>query len=512
MIEIYDTTLRDGTQGEGISFSLNDKLKITKKLDNLGVHYIEGGWSGSNPKDTLFFKKVGSVKLNRAVVTAFGSTRRANVSAEEDTSMKSILDSGADVATIFGKSWDFHVMEVLKTTLENNLEMIRDSIRFLRSNGLRVIYDAEHFFDGFKKNADYAMQTVEAAQSAGAETIVLCDTNGGTMPFEVSNIVEEVKKRTTVPLGIHAHNDGGTAVANSMMAVKSGVVQVQGTINGYGERCGNADLCTIIPNLKIKLNLDCIADSQLKNLTRVSRYVSELANLVPRNDQPYVGKSAFTHKGGAHVDAVLKNADSYEHTNPESVGNSRRLLISELAGKRNILSKAKEHGVDLSLAKTKEILNTVKSLENDGYQFEGAEGSFVLLLKRALGEDNPLFDAESFEVVIKKDHKGITANATVELELDGKRVIASSMGDGPVDALNRALKDVLTPIYPELKLIRLTDYKVRVLDAKSGTAAKVRVLIDSSDGKKTWSTVGVSTNIIEASWNAILDALEYGSV
>jgi len=512
MIEIYDTTLRDGTQGEGVSFSLGDKLKVAKKLDELGVHYIEGGWPGSNPKDTSFFKKVKGVQFDNAVITAFGSTRRASVSVEDDVSMKSILGAEVDIATIFGKSWDFHVTEVLRATLEDNLEMIRDSIRFLLSNGLEVIYDAEHFFDGFKHNASYAIRTIDVARSAGAKAIVLCDTNGKSMPFEVAKIIEEVKWKIGIPLGIHAHDDSGMAVANSIMAVKSGVTHIQGTINGYGERCGNANLCSVIPNLKLKMGINCVSDAQLRSITEVSRYVNELANLVPRNHQPYVGRSAFTHKGGMHADAVLKNTNAYEHIDPDLVGNSRRVLISELAGKKSILSKARDYGTDLSAdsAKAKELLDRVKSLENEGYQFEGAEASFVLLLKRALGKNKPLFDPESFEVVVKKDREGITANAAVELSVGGRVVRATSIGDGPVNALDRALRKVLSPIYPELKSVKLTDYKVRVLDAKEGTAAKVRVLIESSDGKKTWGTIGVSDNVLEASWYAILDSLDYG--
>ena len=510
MIEICDTTLRDGSQAEGISFSLDDKLKIAKKLDELGVQYIEGGWPGSNPKDTLFFKRVKPIKFDNARIVAFGSTRKANTTVEEDVSMRSILDSGADVATIFGKSWDFHVREVLKTELGKNLEMIRDSIRFLRSNGLEVIYDAEHFFDGFKGNADYAMQTIEAARSAGARVIVLCDTNGGSMPFEIAEIVKEV--RIDAPLGIHAHNDSGMGVANSIMAVKSGAIHVQGTVNGYGERSGNADLCSVIPDLKLKMGMDCITDLQLKRLTEVSRYVSELANLVPRNNQPYVGRSSFTHKAGIHADAVLKNSNAYEHADPELVGNSRRTLVSELAGRKSILSKMRDYGISLPSepGKTEEILDMVKSLENEGYQFEGAEASFVLLLRRALGDKGTLFDTESFEVTVRGNRGGISSTAIVELEVDGKIVRASSTGNGPVNALDGALRKVLAPLYPKLKTIRLTDYKVRVLDAKGGTAAKVRVLIDSSDGKKTWSTVGISSNIVEASWHAIVDSLEYG--
>ncbi len=510
-IEIYDTTLRDGAQAEGISFSLNDKLKIAKKLDELGIQYIEGGWPGSNPKDTLFFKKMGHIELDNAKIVAFGSTRKANTGVEEDASMRSILDSDVDIATIVGKSWDFHVSEVIKTELGKNLDMIRDSIHFLRSNGLEVIYDAEHFFDGYKRNADYALQTIEAARSAGARVMVLCDTNGGSMPFEIAEIIEEVKRKIDAPLGIHTHNDTGMAVANSIIAVKSGAIHIQGTINGYGERSGNANLCSILPDLKLKMGMDCVTDLQLKSITEVSRYVSELANLIPANNQPYVGKSAFTHKAGTHVDAVLKNTNAYEHINPELVGNSRRMLVSELAGKKNILSKLRDYGIDLTLdsGKIKEILDTVKSLENSGYQFEGAEASFVLLLKRVLGDNGSLFDTESFEVTVKGGHKGTSATATVELEVDGKIARASSAGDGPVNALDRALRKVLAPLYPELKTIRLTDYKVRVLDAKGGTASKVRVLIDSSDGKKTWSTVGISSNIVEASWHAMVDGLKY---
>ena len=403
-VKIYDTTLRDGTQGEGISFSVEDKLKIAKKLDDFGIHYIEGGWPGSNPKDIDFFNKVRQLALKNAVVTAFGSTRRAKIKAEEDMNIKTLLEARTKAVTIFGKSWDLHVKDVLRTTMEENLNMIEDSVRFLAAKGRTVFYDAEHFFDGFKHNRHYALSTLQRASAAGAEVIVLCDTNGGTMPYELESIVSEVKKKIKTPLGIHTHNDSGMAVANSIMAVKSGCVQVQGTINGYGERCGNANLCEIIPNLKIKMGIEAVSDKKLRQLTEVSHYVSNVANLTPHTNAPYVGRSAFAHKGGMHVDAVKKNPVSFEHIEPDMVGNSRRILVSELSGKSNIVSKAKELGVDLNsdTPQIHQILKTIKNLEYEGYEFESADGSFELLIKKALGKHKTFFNLIDFRVIVEK--------------------------------------------------------------------------------------------------------------
>ncbi|MFH1783806.1 MAG: citramalate synthase [bacterium] len=508
---IYDTTLRDGSQGEGISFSVGDKLKIVRKLDESGIHYIEGGYPGSNPKDIEFFKKVNKLKLKHAKITAFGSTRRARVKAKDDANIKALLDAQTEVVTIFGKTWDLHVKDVLRTTLEENLNMIEDSVKVLKSKGRTVIYDAEHFFDGIKANHDYALATIDRASSAGADIIVLCDTNGGTMPYEVEDIVKEVKKHTQTPLGIHTHNDAGVAVANSVVAAKFGCVQVQGTINGYGERCGNADLCEIIPNLKLKVGLNCISDKNLAQLTKLSHYVSELANLIPRNSQPYVGRSAFAHKGGAHVDAVKKNTASFEHIKPELVGNSRRILVSELSGKTNILSKAQEMGINLSKdnPETQHILKTIKDLEYEGYQFEGAEASFELLMKKAVGKHKSFFKLIDFRVSVEKLENGMFSEATVKLEVNGVEKHTAAEGDGPVNALDNALRKALKAFYPTLREVHLVDYKVRVIGGEEGTAAKVRVLVESSDAQDTWETVGVSENIIEASWNALVDSIEY---
>ena len=510
-VEIYDTTLRDGTQGEGISFSVHDKLKIAKKLDDFGIRYIEGGWPGSNPKDIEFFKKAKTLSLRNAKIAAFGSTRRAKVKAKDDGNIKALLDAKTEVVTIFGKSGDLHVKDVLRTTSEENLNMIEDSVEYLKSKGKTVIYDAEHFFDGFKNNKQYAMDTLKRASKAGAEVIVLCDTNGGTMPYEIELIIKEVQTSIKTPLGIHTHNDAGVAVANSVMAVKLGCIQVQGTINGYGERCGNANLCEIIPNLKLKLGINCISDKKLEQLTKLSHYISEVANLIPQNNQPYVGRSAFAHKGGMHVDAVKKNPVSFEHIKPELVGNNRRILVSELSGKINILSKAKEFGIDLSkdTPETLDILRTIKNMEYEGYQFEGAEASFELLMKKAVGKHRTFFNLIDFRVSVEKTENGMFSEATVKLEVNGTQKHTVAEGDGPVNALDNALRRALDKFYPSLKEVHLVDYKVRVIGGEEGTAAKVRVLVESADSKDSWETVGVSENIIEASWHALVDSIEY---
>jgi len=509
---IYDTTLRDGAQGEGISFSVEDKLKIAKKLDDLGLHYIEGGWPGSNPKDILFFNRVRKLGLRKAKIVAFGSTRHKQRRASNDPNLNTIIKVKPQAACIFGKSWGLHVKYVLGTSLSENLKMILDSVKYLKLKGLEVIYDAEHFFDGYFDDRFYAMETLSQAAKAGADNITLCDTNGGMMPHQIENIVKEVKKEIKIPLGIHTHNDSEMAVANSVIAVKAGCVLVQGTINGYGERCGNANLCSIIPNLKLKLGINCISDRRLETLTEVSRYVSEIANMVPQDNQPYVGNSAFAHKGGVHVSAVAKHPRTYEHAPPERVGNRRRILVSELSGRSSMFTKAKEFKIDFRerTKEVEELLLKVKQMENQGYQFEGAEGSFELLMKKTIGKHKTFFDLEGFRVIVEKDERGkLRSEATIKVKVKGKEEHTASEGDGPVNALDNALRKALERFYPELKTMSLTDFKVRVIDAAQGTAAKVRVLIESRDEKDEWGTIGVSENIIEASWQALVDSIEY---
>lgn len=511
-VKIYDTTLRDGAQGEGISLSVEDKILIAQKLDELGIHYIEGGWPGSNPKDINFFRRIKRFSFRSARIAAFGSTRRAKYRAEEDPNLRALLEAEVPVVAIFGKSWDLHVRDVLRVTSDENLEIIFDSVYYLKPRVEEVIFDAEHFFDGFKSDPHYALATLKAAWEAGADCLVLCDTNGGTLPSEVRDIIARVQKEITAPLGIHAHNDADTAVANSLVAVEAGVNHVQGTINGYGERCGNANLSSIIPNLQLKLKIDCIPDTQLSELTKVSRYVSEIANLIPRDNQPYVGKSAFAHKGGMHVDAVRKTPVSFEHIPPELVGNRRRILVSELSGTGSILDKAREYNLPLTKdsPETEKILNALKQREFEGYQFEGAEASFELLMKKTLGKHRTFFDLEGFRVIVEKKRKQkCLSEATIKVRVGEAKEHTAAEGDGPVNALDNALRKALEKFYPQLRKVRLTDFKVRVLDAKTGTAAKVRVLIESSDQQETWETVGVSENIIEASWEALVDGIEY---
>ncbi|HLC42924.1 MAG TPA: citramalate synthase [Methylomirabilota bacterium] len=513
LVKVYDTTLRDGTQGEGVAFSMEDKVRIAQRLDAIGVHYIEGGWPGSNPKDIRFFRRIQDVSLKQAKVAAFGSTRRSGVAPESDPNLQSLVEAATPVATIFGKSWDFQVTEALGTTLEENLAMIADSIVFLRRHFEEVIYDAEHFFDGFKRSREYALRSLRAAEEGGAHILVLCDTNGGTLPYEVSEIIREVKRHVKTPLGIHVHNDAECGVANSLAAVSEGVDHVQGTINGYGERCGNADLVSIIPNLMLKMKLRCLPEGSLRELRDVSRFVSELANRKPWQHQPFVGDSAFAHKGGIHVSAVLKHPETYEHINPELVGNHRRVLVSELAGQSNIVWKAKEYGIDLekSTPETRQILETLKQMEDQGFQFEGAEASFELLMERALGNHKPYFDLEGFRVVVetRKGDAEPIAEATVRLKVKGIPEHTAAIGNGPVNALDNALRKALEEFYPNLKEMSLIDYKVRILDESKGTKAKTRVLITSGDGDETWGTVGVADNIIEASWQALVDSIEY---
>ena len=511
-VKIYDTTLRDGLQGEGISLSVNDKIAITKKLDELGIHFIEGGNPGSNPKDIEYFREVNKLKLKNSKICAFGSTRRKNETVKTDPGLKIIISSGVDVITIFGKSWVLHVKEVLRVTLKENIEMISSTVEYLKHKGKKVIYDAEHFFDGFRENSKYAVETIKAAEKAGADWIVLCDTNGANMPQYIKETVEAAGKHVKTPLGIHTHNDSGMAAANSVMAVLGGVKQVQGTINGYGERCGNADLCTIIPILKWKLNINCISDAKAGKLVEVSRYVNELANVVPRNEQPFVGDSAFAHKGGMHVDAVRKNPRSFEHIKPELVGNKRRILVSELSGRGNVLSKAAEYrfNVDSNSDEAKRIVNKVKELENQGYHFEAAEGSLEILMKKVLHIHKKYFDLLGFKVIVERRDDGrVISEATVKVKVDDVVEHTAAEGEGPVNALDNALRKALERFYPGIREMRLTDFKVRVLDAGAGTAAKVRVLVEFQDHKDSWRTIGVSENIIVASWQALVDSVEY---
>ena len=512
MISLYDTTLRDGAQREGISFSLEDKLKIARRLEQQGVAYVEGGWPGSNPKDMTFFEQVSQLGLERAIVTAFGSTRRADATVDRDANIDALVAAGTRAVAVFGKSWDLHVHSVLNTTLEENLRMIADSVRYLKTKGLEVIYDAEHFLDGYRADPDYALLTLEAAADAGADTLVLCDTNGGALPWTVTDVVGEVKNATTTPLGIHAHDDGGMAVANTLVAVAAGVTHVQGTINGYGERCGNANLCSVIPSLKLKMGYDCVTDEQLQLLSETARYVSELANLSLDSNQPYVGHSAFAHKGGIHVNALVKCEESYQHVDPELVGNRKRVVVSELSGKSNITYKVREFGLDVVLApeQASPILSRIKELENQGFQYEGAEGSVELLMRRSQPDYEPPFRLLDFHVLVRESRKGtMAAEATVKVRVGDQVIHTAADGNGPVNALDAAVRKALLPFYPRLADVQLTDYKVRILDGEAGTAAQTRVLIDSANGRHTWSTVGSSTNIIEASWQALADSLEY---
>ncbi|MFC1928433.1 citramalate synthase [Chloroflexota bacterium] len=518
-VQLYDTTLRDGAQGEGVSFSAVDKLNITQKLDELGIHFIEGGWPGSNPKDEEFFEKAKNLTLARSLLVAFGSTRRPKAETETDANLLALTNAGVKVVTIVGKSSALQVTQVLETTLEENLSMIADSIRFLKAKGLTVFYDAEHFFDGFKNNPDYSLRCLTTAAEAGASCLVPCDTNGGTLPDEITAAIKEAKKVTDVPLGIHVHNDGELAVANTLAAVSAGVTQVQGTINGYGERCGNANLCSIIPALKLKMGIDCVTDAQLAKLTEVSHFVSEAANLVPDPFLPYVGTSAFSHKGGLHVSGVSKWADSYQHIEPTQVGNRPKAVVSELSGKRNIIYKAKELGIDLSSQgkEAQKILDQVKLLESRGFQYETAGASFELLLYRAKPDYKPPFELVDFMVVVETRRRLPTrqsleetlAEAMIKVRVGTEVMHTAAEGNGPVNALDQALRKALLQFYPSLAAVKLIDYKVRILEESIGTESQVRVLIESSDGVEEWTTVGSSTNIIEASWLALADSVEY---
>lgn len=517
-VQLYDTTLRDGAQREGLSFSVEDKIKVALKLDELGIHFIEGGWPGANPKDTEFFQRMQGVPLSNSTLVAFGSTRRAHTKSEDDANLRDLLQSESKVITLVGKSSAQHVTRILKTSLDENLAMISDSIRYLKSKGLTVFFDAEHFFDGYKANSDYSLKTIEAAVKAGADCVVLCDTNGGIMPAELATIIKSSKKQCRVPLGIHAHNDSELAVANSLAAVQAGVTHVQGTINGYGERCGNANLCSIIPALKLKMDLDCVTSEQLAKLTEISRYISEVANLAHDTHLPYVGGSAFGHKAGLHISAMAKSEKSYQHIEPSLVGNSSRILVSELAGANTIVYKAKERGLDFATqsAEAKQILKQIKTLESQGFTFDDAEASFELLLHRTQPGYSPPFELVDFMVVVEKNRRPpvtydekMLSEAMVKVRVGDAIQHTAAEGNGPVNALDEALRKALTLFYPDVMIVRLTDYKVRILEESEGTEAKVRVLIESSDGEREWRTVGSSTNIIEASWIALADSMEY---
>jgi len=510
-LEIYDTTLRDGAQGVGINFSVSDKLRITELLDELGVAVIEGGWPGANPTDSEYFAAMRGHRLRRATLAAFGATRRPDVRPEDDLQLRTLLESGAPIVTLVGKTWDRQVADVLRTREDENLRMIADSVRWLVEQGRRVVFDAEHFFDGFRSNSTYALRCLEAALEAGAERLAVCDTNGGTLPDGVEALVCDVAARFGRVVGIHCHNDTGCAVANTLAAVRGGAVQVQGCINGYGERTGNANLCTLIPNLQLKMGISVVDDHQLRRLTTVARDVAEIANIAPPHSAPYIGSAAFTHKGGQHVDAMTKAAYTYQHIDPGRVGNRRRTVVSEQSGRTTIRSKAEDLGVDIGddHALVRRVTDQVKHLEHRGYSFEGAEASFELLVRRARGHASPFRLVDYITLVEQREGRGLVCEATVKVEVNGDVVHTAAEGNGPVNALDAALRKALTPSYPEIAETQLFDYKVRVLDGRDGTAAGVRVLVESGDHHRRWSTVGCSTNIIEASWIALADAFEY---
>jgi len=528
-ISVYDTTLRDGAQGEGVSFSLEDKLKVALRLDDLGLPYIEGGWPGSNAKDAEFFRLAGTLQLKQARIAAFGSTRKAHLTCETDPQIKMLLEAETPIVTVVGKSWDLHVHHILATTLEENLAMIAESVRYFRDHGRQVFYDAEHFFDGYKANPDYALATVRAAYEAGADCVVLCDTNGGAMPWEVEDAVAATGRFLAqtdfqslrdlgnpprpVVLGIHTHDDGGLAVANALAAVRAGCTHVQGTINGYGERVGNCNLCTVIPALQLKMGMTCLSAENLRRITELSRFVSETANLAHDSRQPYVGASAFAHKGGIHVAAIMKVEESYQHIAPALVGNEKRVLVSELSGRGNLVFKAREYGLDASRDDVKQVLEHVKELESRGFFFEGAEASVALMLKRLQPGYRPPFELVDFMAVVEhRQGRGIFAEATVKVKIGDEIAHTVAEGNGPVNALDRALRKALLPHYPQLADIQLVDYKVRILDGDAATASTTRVIIDTRNGHSAWSTVGASTNIIESSWQALADSMEYALV
>jgi 2-isopropylmalate synthase len=521
-VDIFDTILRDGSQQEGLSLTVDDKMRVAEQLDHLGVNFIEGGWPGANPKDVEFFARAKKeLKLTTATLVAFGSTRRAGVKPEDDAVLANLIDAGAPVACIVAKSWDRHVDEALRTTLDEAVAMVADSVRYLREHDLRVFLDAEHFFDGYRRNPEFALSVLRAAEEAGAEALVLCDTNGGSLPDDVGQAVADVRSRSSAQLGIHCHNDAGCAVANSLVAVQAGVTQVQGCINGYGERAGNTDLSAAIPNLSLKLNIRTIPADRLERLTPVAHHIAELVNIAPNPQQPYVGHSVFAHKGGLHASAVARSADLYEHVQPNSVGNGTRVVVSEMAGRSTLAMKAAELGLDLDGEVIGRVLDELKHLEHEGYHFEVADGSLELLLRRATGWSPDFFTVESFRVITDHSDRsdgtvvadatfGVMTEATVKVHVGSERIVAVAEGNGPVNALDGALRAAIGPRFPVLSGMHLTDYRVRVLDTGRGTGAVTRVLVDTTDGQRTWTTIGVSENIIEASWQALYDSIVYG--
>ncbi len=525
-VDIFDTILRDGSQQEGLSLTVDDKLRVAEQLDHLGVTFIEGGWPGANPKDIDFFARAKKeLSLSTATLVAFGSTRRAGVKPEADAVLANLIDAGAPIACIVAKSWDRHVAEALRTSLDEAVAMVADSVRFLCEHDLRVFLDAEHFFDGYRRNPDFALSVLAAAEEAGAEALVLCDTNGGSLPDDVGQAVADVRERTSAQLGIHCHNDAGSAVANSLVAVQAGVTQVQGCINGYGERAGNTDLSAAIPNLSLKLNIRTIPAERLERLTPVAHHIAELVNVAPNPQQPYVGNSVFAHKGGLHASAVARRADLYEHVEPNLVGNGTRVVVSEMAGRSTLAIKADELGLELDGEVIGRVLDELKRLEHEGYHFEVADGSLELLLRRATGWVANYFKVESFRVITDHDQRdegaepgpagaepvsGVMTEATVKVHVGHERIVAVAEGNGPVNALDGALRAAIGAKYPALGHIHLTDYRVRVLDTGRGTGAVTRVLVDSTDGQRTWTTIGVSENIIEASWQALYDSIVFG--
>ena len=511
-IELYDTTLRDGAQGEGIAFSPEDQLAVAQLLDSLGIHYIEGGQPASNPKAVDFFERVKHLKLKRAKPVAFGGTCHPRRRPEQDGALVQLLDAGTRQVTIVGKAWDFHVRRVLGVSLKKNLALVTDTIRYLRSRGREVFFDAEHYFDGYKDNPDYALSVLSAAERGGATRIILCDTNGGSLQGHVSSAIDAAKQTVGVPLGMHAHNDSGLATANTLLAVEKGIIQVHGTINGYGERCGNADLCAVIPNLCLKMGIRAVTDAQLRKLRDVSHTIAELANITLRTNQPFVGHSAFVHKGGWHADAVAKDPRTCEHVSPECVGNRRRILVSELGGKGSLAAKARSMGINIRRKdpQTKQLLQRLKDLEKAGYQFEGADASLEILMHKARGTHRSFFKHAGFRVIVeKREDNRLISEATIKVLVEGQEKHTAADGNGPVHALDNALRKALEPFYEQLNDMHLSDFKVRILDAKAGTRAKTRVLIESSDKDATWNTVGVDENIIEASWQALVDSIEY---
>jgi 2-isopropylmalate synthase len=512
VVQVYDTTLRDGTQREGISLSCDDKVRIARRLDRLGVTFIEGGWPGSNPKDVEFFERACDMEWEHALVAAFGSTCRVGTQPEADTNIHALLDAQTPVCTVVGKTWTLHVADVLRTTPDENLRLIEESMAYLVSQSRRVIYDAEHFFDGYKADPVYAVETLKAAIRGGAEIVVLCDTNGGSLPWEVEAICRAVGGEVNHPFGIHAHNDGECGVANTLAAVQAGAVHIQGTINGYGERCGNANLCAILPDLEIKMGYRCLPEGGLAQLFDVAHFVAEVANLSPDEHMAYVGRSAFAHKGGIHVAAMRRNEDSYQHVDPTLVGNTMRVVVSELSGRGNLKSKAEEFGLDAENgADMSGVLEEIKELEARGFSFEAAEASVVMMLKRQTPDYTSPFELVDYTVYVEhREGRGMVTEATVKMMVNGEMLHTASEGNGPVHALDNALRKALLPIYPPLASFQLVDYKVRILDGQNGTAATTRVLIDTQNAHERWSTVGASTNIIEASWRALADSIEYG--